>query len=128
VVQETVGVVVGLVGVTEGGDEIELEPQFTAEQGAQARAREPDRRPAAGRLDLEDEAVGEDGTGPFRDTMKHPTSSMLHAYWNGLRGARAAPERGAAVIRPVPGEVRSRRDSMSRAYAEIAKPRSATYY
>ncbi|MEH3148216.1 MAG: PAS domain-containing protein [Methylobacterium frigidaeris] len=26
--------------------------------------------------------------------MKHPTSSMLHAYWNGLRGARAAPERG----------------------------------
>ncbi|GJD62024.1 PAS domain-containing protein [Methylobacterium frigidaeris] len=34
--------------------------------------------------------------------MKHPTSRMLHAYWNGLRGARAAPERGEIE----PGEIR----------------------
>ncbi|ACA17639.1 protein of unknown function DUF1457 [Methylobacterium sp. 4-46] len=34
--------------------------------------------------------------------MKHPTSALLHAYWNGLRGARAAPER--AEIEP--GEIR----------------------
>ncbi|WP_407528245.1 PAS domain-containing protein [Methylobacterium oryzisoli] len=34
--------------------------------------------------------------------MKHPTSAMLHAYWNGLRGARAAPERGEIE----PGEIR----------------------
>jgi hypothetical protein len=26
--------------------------------------------------------------------MKHPTSRMLFAYWDGLRGERAAPERG----------------------------------
>lgn len=26
--------------------------------------------------------------------MKHPSSRMLHAYWDDLRGARAAPERG----------------------------------
>lgn len=34
--------------------------------------------------------------------MKHPTSAMLHAYWNSLRGARAAPERGEIE----PGEIR----------------------
>ncbi|MGY2049905.1 PAS domain-containing protein [Methylobacterium sp. JK268] len=34
--------------------------------------------------------------------MKHPTSALLHAYWDGLRGARAAPER--AEIEP--GEIR----------------------
>ncbi|KMO33835.1 PAS domain-containing protein [Methylobacterium variabile] len=34
--------------------------------------------------------------------MKHPTSRMLHAYWNGLRGVRAAPERGEIE----PGEIR----------------------
>ncbi|MFE1598511.1 PAS domain-containing protein [Methylobacterium sp. ID0610] len=34
--------------------------------------------------------------------MKHPTSALLHAYWNGLRGARAAPERGEIE----PGEIR----------------------
>ena len=34
--------------------------------------------------------------------MKHPTSRMLQAYWNGLRGARAAPERGEIE----PGEIR----------------------
>ncbi|GJE51399.1 hypothetical protein GOFOIKOB_4457 [Methylobacterium tardum] len=34
--------------------------------------------------------------------MKHPTSRMLHAYWERLRGERAAPER--AEIEP--GEIR----------------------
>ncbi len=41
-------------------------------------------------------------TVPDRDAMKHPTSRLLHAYWNGLRGARAAPERGEIE----PGEIR----------------------
>jgi hypothetical protein len=34
--------------------------------------------------------------------MKHPTSRMLHAYWERLRGERAAPERGEIE----PGEIR----------------------
>ncbi|MFD0935964.1 PAS domain-containing protein, partial [Methylobacterium trifolii] len=34
--------------------------------------------------------------------MKHPTSRMLHAYWDRLRGERAAPER--AEIEP--GQIR----------------------
>jgi hypothetical protein len=34
--------------------------------------------------------------------MKHPTSRMLFAYWDGLRGERAAPERGEIE----PGEIR----------------------
>lgn len=34
--------------------------------------------------------------------MKHPTSRALYAYWDGLRGARAAPERGEIE----PGEIR----------------------
>lgn len=34
--------------------------------------------------------------------MKHPTSRALHAYWDALRGARAAPERGEIA----PGEIR----------------------
>lgn len=34
--------------------------------------------------------------------MKHPTSRMLHAYWDRLRGERSAPER--AEIEP--GEIR----------------------
>lgn len=33
-----------------------------------------------------------------RNTMKHPTSRQLHAYWDRLRGERAAPER--AEIEP----------------------------
>lgn len=40
---------------------------------------------------------------PNRDTMKHPTSRMLHAYWDRLRGERAAPERGEIE----PGEIRN---------------------
>lgn len=35
--------------------------------------------------------------------MKHPTSRMLHTYWDRLRGARAAPERGEIE----PGEIRN---------------------
>ncbi len=35
--------------------------------------------------------------------MKHPTSRLLHAYWDRLRGERAAPER--AEIEP--GEIRN---------------------
>lgn len=35
--------------------------------------------------------------------MKHPTSHLLHGYWDRLRGERAAPER--AEIEP--GEIRS---------------------
>lgn len=35
--------------------------------------------------------------------MKHATSQMLFAYWDGLRGERAAPERGAVE----PGQIRS---------------------
>ncbi|WP_336488878.1 PAS domain-containing protein [Methylobacterium nigriterrae] len=35
--------------------------------------------------------------------MKHPTSRMLHSYWNRIRGERAAPER--AEIEP--GEIRN---------------------
>jgi hypothetical protein len=34
--------------------------------------------------------------------MKHPTSRMLFSYWDGLRGERAAPERGDIE----PGEIR----------------------
>ena len=34
--------------------------------------------------------------------MKHPTSRMLFSYWDGLRGARAARERGEIE----PGEIR----------------------
>lgn len=34
------------------------------------------------------------GPVPDWDAMKHPSSRMLHAYWDDLRGARAAPERG----------------------------------
>jgi hypothetical protein len=34
--------------------------------------------------------------------MKHPTSRMLYSYWDGLRGARAAPE--CSEIEP--GEIR----------------------
>lgn len=34
--------------------------------------------------------------------MKHAASRMLHAHWDGLRGARAAPERGEIE----PGEIR----------------------
>ena len=34
--------------------------------------------------------------------MKHPTSRMLFSYWDGLRGERAAPERGEIE----PGEIR----------------------
>lgn len=51
--------------------------------------------------------------------MKHPTSRMLHAYWNGLRGARAAPERGEIE----PGEIRHvLADSL---ILEIDAPRNA---
>ncbi len=35
--------------------------------------------------------------------MKHPTSRQLHAYWDRLRGERAAPERGEIE----PGEIRN---------------------
>lgn len=35
--------------------------------------------------------------------MKHPTSRLLHAYWDRLRGERAAPERGEIE----PGEIRN---------------------
>lgn len=35
--------------------------------------------------------------------MKHPTSRLLHAYWDRLRGERAAPERSEIE----PGEIRS---------------------
>ncbi|MGU3539742.1 PAS domain-containing protein [Methylobacterium sp. A54F] len=34
--------------------------------------------------------------------MKHPTSRLLHAYWDRLRGERAAPERSEIE----PGEIR----------------------
>ena len=34
--------------------------------------------------------------------MKHPSSRMLFSYWDGLRGERAAPERGEIE----PGEIR----------------------
>ncbi len=34
--------------------------------------------------------------------MKHPTSRLLHAYWDRLRGERAAPERAEVE----PGEIR----------------------
>lgn len=34
--------------------------------------------------------------------MKHPTSRMLFSYWDGLRGERAAPERGEIE----PGDIR----------------------
>ena len=37
------------------------------------------------------------------DTMKHPTSRMLHSYWDRLRRARAAPERSEIE----PGEIRN---------------------
>jgi hypothetical protein len=37
-----------------------------------------------------------------RKPMKHPTSRMLFSYWDGLRGQRAAPERGEIE----PGEIR----------------------
>lgn len=37
------------------------------------------------------------------DTMKHPTSRMLHSYWDRLRRARAAPERSEIE----PGEIRT---------------------
>lgn len=30
---------------------------------------------------------------PPQDIMKHPTSRLLHAYWDGLRRGRAAPDR-----------------------------------
>lgn len=39
----------------------------------------------------------------MRNTMKHPTSRQLHAYWNRLRGPRSAPERGEIE----PGEIRN---------------------
>lgn len=39
----------------------------------------------------------------MRNTMKHPTSRQLHAYWNRLRGTRSAPERGEIE----PGEIRN---------------------
>jgi hypothetical protein len=39
----------------------------------------------------------------MRNTMKHPTSRQLHAYWDRLRGERAAPERGEIE----PGEIRN---------------------
>lgn len=35
--------------------------------------------------------------------MKHPTSRLLHAYWDCLRGERAAPERSEIE----PGEIRN---------------------
>ncbi|AWN43904.1 PAS domain-containing protein [Methylobacterium durans] len=35
--------------------------------------------------------------------MKHPTSRLLHSYWERLRGARAAPERSEIE----PGEIRN---------------------
>ncbi|GEP09511.1 PAS domain-containing protein [Methylobacterium gnaphalii] len=35
--------------------------------------------------------------------MKHPTSRLLHAYWDRLRGERAAPERSEIE----PGEIRN---------------------
>ena len=35
--------------------------------------------------------------------MKHPTSRLLHGYWDRLRGMRAAPERGEIE----PGEIRN---------------------
>ncbi|GJD97227.1 PAS domain-containing protein [Methylobacterium iners] len=35
--------------------------------------------------------------------MKHPTSRLLHAYWDRLRGERAAPERGEIE----PGAIRN---------------------
>lgn len=41
-------------------------------------------------------------TVPNRNTMKHPTSRLLHAYWDRLRGERAAPERSEIE----PGEIR----------------------
>ncbi len=37
------------------------------------------------------------------DTMKHPTSRMLHSYWDRLRRERAAPERSEIE----PGEIRT---------------------
>ena len=37
-----------------------------------------------------------------RDGMKHATTRMIYAYWNQLRGGRAAPERGEID----PGEIR----------------------
>ena len=40
---------------------------------------------------------------PNRNTMKHPTSRLLHAYWDRLRGERAAPERSEIE----PGEIRN---------------------
>lgn len=40
---------------------------------------------------------------PVRNTMKHPTSRQLHAYWDRLRGERAAPERSEIE----PGEIRN---------------------
>ncbi|GJE73001.1 hypothetical protein CHKEEEPN_4563 [Methylorubrum podarium] len=40
---------------------------------------------------------------PMRNIMKHPTSRQLHAYWDRLRGERAAPERGEIE----PGEIRN---------------------
>jgi hypothetical protein len=39
----------------------------------------------------------------MRNIMKHPTSRQLHAYWDRLRGERAAPERGEIE----PGEIRN---------------------
>ena len=39
----------------------------------------------------------------MRNIMKHPTSRQLHVYWNRLRGARSAPERGEIE----PGEIRN---------------------
>lgn len=40
---------------------------------------------------------------PPQDTMKHPTSRLLHSYWDGLRRERAAPERSEIE----PGAIRN---------------------
>jgi hypothetical protein len=56
---------------------------------------------------------------PVWDTMKHPTSRMLHSYWDRLRRERAAPERSEIE----PGEIRNLlADSL---IIEVDMPRAA---
>jgi hypothetical protein len=40
---------------------------------------------------------------PSQDIMKHPTSRLLHTYWDGLRRERAAPDRSEIE----PGAIRN---------------------
>jgi len=50
----------------------------------------------------------QEGRATERDTMKHPSSRALYAYWDTLRAGRAAPERSEldpGAIRAILGDV-----------------------